>query len=112
MAIIGAMSKNERVNVPGRICIISTKRIIVLIIVALEAILRFNGFFVRNNTIEIIRKIKNKIAKTFPSKTNVSPLFAPSVGDNQGRNARINTERFMPNAVFWSRSSFSLEKEK
>lgn len=106
------MSKSERTNVPGRICIMSAKSVNVLIIAAIDAVLRFDGFFVRNNTIEIIRKIKNKIARIFPSNAIVKPFFPPSVGGNQGRKVKTRTARLTPIADLRNRSSFSLEKEE
>ena len=116
--IIGAMSERERVNVPELICIMRIKRIRVFIIVALEAILRFDGVFVRNNITEVIRKIKNKTARIFPSIAIINPLFSPNNGDspadeagNHGRSVRIKIARFIPSAVLRRLSSFFFEKE-
>ena len=81
-------------------------------IVAPEAILLLDGAFVKNNTTEIIIKHINKTARTFPSIASVKPLFPPSMGGNQGRNDKINTERLMPRADLRSLSSLSVEKEK
>ena len=83
----------------------------VLVIVAPVAILRFDGSVVRNKRIEVISRIKNKMARMLPCNARVRPLSLVSVSDNQGRNVRIRTAKFTPSAVLRRPSSLSFEKE-